>query len=48
MKSLYNEDHRYNPEAEDLSYETIESIKPIFKKYQNMGFSPREIAHIMM
>lgn len=46
-KHLYNNEYRYTPEADSLSREVILVICPIFKKYVEMGYSPREISHIM-
>ena len=49
MKSLYNEDHRYTytKPAEALDMATFQAINPLFMKWAEDGYSPREIAHIM-
>lgn len=39
---------RYTQEASDLYKEADEAIKPIFKKWRNMGYSTREISHLLM
>lgn len=46
-KSLYNEDHRYTPDADELDALTIQALRDIFNRYADKGFSPREISHIM-
>lgn len=47
MKSLYTEKHRYTDQAIDLTTETSLAVSKIFEKYINLGYSPREIAHLM-
>ena len=48
-KSFYNEYYafKYDAQGNDLSTETRNAVKDIFKKYFNEGYSPREISHIM-
>jgi hypothetical protein len=47
-KSLYDKNDRYTYDASALSFDTNFVLKNIFKKYVNLGYSPREIAHIMI
>jgi hypothetical protein len=47
MKSLYDHNHRYTPEADALSNETHLALQGIFDRYIAQGYSPREISHIM-
>lgn len=46
-KSLYNEVHRYTPEAVVLDDDARNLIAPLFKRYAEMGYSPREISQII-
>ena len=45
MKSLYDENSRYTQNATELETETYNTFRPIFLKYLNEGFSPREISY---
>jgi len=47
MKSFFDENHRFTPEAEALDRELDKVIRPIFDKYVKLGYSPREISHIL-
>lgn len=47
VKSLYNEDCRHTDDADSLHYETVNALRSIFDKYLELGYSPREISHIM-
>lgn len=47
MKSLYTESHRYTDQALILGTETSNALTDLFKKYIDLGYSPREIAHLM-
>jgi hypothetical protein len=40
--------HRYTTAALELNEETVRAIQSIFKSYVSMGYSPREISHIML
>lgn len=48
MKSLFDTNHRYTNDGTDLSEEVSEPIFTVMKKYIAMGYSPREISHIMI
>ena len=37
----------YTDEATKLDYEALEKLKPLFQTYAGLGFSPREIAHVL-
>lgn len=47
MKSLYNKDYRYTQDAMDLDQQTFLALKNIWDKFIAMGYSPREISHVM-
>lgn len=47
MKSLFTEKYRYTDQALALGYETNKDLEDIFKKYIDLGYSPKEIAHLM-
>lgn len=47
MKSLYDEDWRYNKDAQFLDTETNRAIQPLFQEFVKRGYNPREIAQIM-
>jgi hypothetical protein len=48
MKSLYNEkDDTYLKEAFVLDAKTQGAIQPIFDEYVKLGYSTRQISHIM-
>jgi hypothetical protein len=47
FKSLYDNEYRYTADASDLSQATEAALHSIFDKYIKMGYSPREISHIM-
>jgi hypothetical protein len=47
MKSLFNEDERYTPEALEIDETTSNILRTIMLNFKNLGFSIREISHIM-
>lgn len=47
MKSLYDKNHRYEPIGMTLDSQATEAIKPIFDRFVEYGFSPREISHMI-
>ena len=47
MKTFYNEDNQYLPEACELVDFAHAAIKPLFQKMIAEGFSARDIAHII-
>lgn len=49
MKTLFSEQpgFRMNEDARALDREFSKVVRPIFKKYLDMGYSPREISHIL-
>jgi hypothetical protein len=44
---LFDENHRYTDAAITLDSEFNKSIEELYKKYIDMGYSPREISHVM-
>ena len=48
MEKLYMSDSRMNIHGRELDEETNIALRDIFKKYLKKGYSPREIAHIML
>ncbi len=46
MKSLYDENDYYTPEAIEIENELMKAIAPFFQKWTDRGFSPREISHL--
>jgi hypothetical protein len=48
MKTLYSsKGFRYGEDADSLARETHAALVAIFQKYIEMGYSPREISHII-
>ena len=45
-KKLYDEDHRYTKRATIIDHEMLTLLEPTFKKYADLGYSPRELGHI--
>ena len=45
--SLYNKHWRYTDVASAIDQEANKALEPIFKKYRELGCSPREMAHVM-
>lgn len=49
MKSLFDEkSFRWTPEAQLLGADLVIPIRKLFEEYQERGYSPREISHILM
>ena len=49
MKGLYNEkDDTYSDAAFKLDTEVHDAIQPIFDKYVKLGYSFRQISHIIL
>lgn len=46
MNKLFDENDRYSKESLEVDKEIRASIKPIFKKWSDLGYSLREISHI--
>jgi hypothetical protein len=46
MKSLFNEDFSWTDTGRDIDQEFTKVLEPIFSKYSDLGYSPREIAEI--
>lgn len=44
---LFDEQHRYTPEANALQGEFEAAIRPVFTRWADMGYSPREISHLL-
>lgn len=47
MKSLYDNNFRYTPEADEIATNAFDLLKPLFDKWVNLGYSPREISHLV-
>lgn len=47
MKSLFDNNFRYTNTAANLDAEANSVIKPIFDRYVDIGYSPREISCIL-
>ena len=45
MKSLFDENFRYTPEAKLLDKEANDALETLFKRWG--GYNPREISHII-
>ena len=45
-KKLYDEEHHYTNRATIIDHEILTLLGPTFKKYTNLGYSPRELGHI--
>lgn len=49
MKNLYNEkDETYSEETSELDYKVNAAIQPIFDEYVKLGYSIRQISHVML
>jgi hypothetical protein len=47
-KSLYTKTGSHTLDANALSEETSTAVKDIWAKYLELGYSPREISHVML
>lgn len=48
MKDLYREkDETYLEAANELEMKTTEVIQPVFNEYVKLGYSIRQISHVM-
>lgn len=47
MKSLYDKKDRYTEEASHLDSETCRHLYPLMREYVKLGYSAREIAHVI-
>lgn len=45
---LFTDSGQYTEEALELDSETCQALMPIFKKWLDIGFNPRMIAHVML
>jgi len=46
--TLYNDDNMFSDAGGKLDEEIREFISPIFKEHCNLGYSPREISHVIL
>jgi len=46
MPKLFDENFKYTKEAGIIDHEMTQRLEPIFKKYVEGGYSPRELGHI--
>lgn len=47
MKSLFDKNDRYTEEALYLDYQSGVLLAPLMREYKKLGYSAREIAHIV-
>ncbi len=47
MKSLYDENAKYTPDALALDRAAARLMKPLMEDYVARGYSPREVAHLI-
>lgn len=47
MKELFTETNRYSEAAAKLDHEALVLLRPLFQAYQDLGFNPRDISHIL-
>jgi hypothetical protein len=47
MKTLFDKNNRFSPDCENLDYQIEIALRPIFDQFVNMGYSPREISHVV-
>ena len=47
MKRLFNDKDNWSDEANALQHEATLLLKPLIEKYQNLGFSVREIDYVL-
>lgn len=45
---MFDENFKYTKKAQDLDEETHNLLKKLFEQYRNVGYSPRDIAHVMV
>ena len=48
QKSMFDANEKYLPIAANLEHEVSKLLKPIFIKYQEKGYTIRDISHILM
>jgi hypothetical protein len=46
--NLFGDNYRYTGAAQACEQEVYDVLIPIMERYTNMGYSPREISHIMI
>jgi hypothetical protein len=47
MLSLFDENHKYTDHGKYLDLAADAALKQIFEKFLQLGYSPREISHII-
>jgi hypothetical protein len=47
MKNAYDKNNRFVKEIQDLNHEADAALTVLYAKYVEMGYSPRDIAHII-
>lgn len=47
MASLFDKDFRYTQSATDFEAECYTALRPIFDRWVERGWSPRELSHII-
>jgi len=47
LLSLYDSEFKLTKIGADLSKKSFTALSPLFNKYMEMGFSPREISHVI-
>ncbi len=46
--SLFDANNKYKVDAQDLDADVSAELQGYFQKYVELGYSPREISHIIM
>ncbi len=44
---MFDENHRYTPDALNLDREASAALQPLFERYLKLGYSPRDIFTII-
>jgi len=47
MKNAYDKNNRFVKDIQDLNHEADTALTILYTKYIEMGYSPRDIAHII-
>jgi hypothetical protein len=47
-EKMFTESGQYTDLASDIDFQTSQLIRPLFEGWMKVGYSPRDIAHIML